>query len=152
MSGGHDDHGHDDHAAPVSTASATPTLGGTPKWIGWIIAVAVILLLLVLLFYWKPWKNFESKSGETKDSKKEQVLERKVESISIDPLGDKTINVPFGWNYNIESGDYNYEDNLTESDLDGNSENKRGQSVKWFKLQNRTSNVLKVKIIWTQKF
>ncbi len=151
MSGGHDDHGHDDHAAPVSTASDTPTLGGTPKWIGWIIAVAVILLLLLLLFTWKPWNNSESESKK-EESKKEQVLERKVESISIDPLGERTFDVPFGWNYHIESGDYNYEDNLTESDLDGNSENKRGQSVKWFKLQNRTSNVLKVKIIWTQKF
>jgi hypothetical protein len=78
----HDEH-HEEHAVPATTAITTPTLGGSPKFIGWIITGAVALLLLLFLFIWKPWKSnsSESENDDTiKSSSSNLVKGKKVES------------------------------------------------------------------------
>ncbi len=141
---------HDSHDTTPPTPS-TPTLGGTPSWIKWVAAAGVLVLLFLAFMIIKSSNSNTDSKNESTSTELNSQNEGKFITISPLETTDR-IKVPYGSDYHIEDGDYDYEDNLTDGALDGASDNIRSNHVKWFTLRNRTDSILKVRVIWKKKF
>lgn len=119
-------HDHDTHAegaTPASTVSAQPALGGSPKWIGYLLFGAV--LLLVVLFFvvnkdtlFKNNSKTENSNTETKGTKTATVQTGVMKSLKVSKGNWERIDVPEGYRVLTYTGNRNlpflYKDECAE--------------------------------------